>query len=131
MRFRNPLTVLSVAGAALLGLAALAPGAGLVPAAQAQDKEPIKIALVQGTSGSPLEVFSRQSQDGFKLGIEYATGGSNMVLDRPIEIITKDTQFKPDVARAVLATRVDLYCTRQNVEESARRGRRPIWARGL
>ncbi len=103
MRFRNPLTVLSVAGAALLGLAALAPGAGLVPAAQAQDKEPIKIALVQGTSGSPLEVFSRQSQDGFKLGIEYATGGSNMVLDRPIEIITKDTQFKPDVARAVLA----------------------------
>jgi len=69
MRFRNPLTVLSVAGAALLGLAALAPGAGLVPAAQAQDKEPIKIALVQGTSGSPLEVFSRQSQDGFKLGI--------------------------------------------------------------
>ncbi|MFC3226776.1 substrate-binding domain-containing protein [Marinibaculum pumilum] len=103
MRFRNPLTALSVAGAALLGLAVLAPGAGLTPAAQAQDKDPIKIALVQGTSGSPLEVFSRQSQDGFRLGVEYATGGSNMVLDRPIEIITKDTQFKPDVARAVLA----------------------------
>lgn len=100
MRFRNPLTALPVGAAAMLGLAVLGIAAD---GAEAQDKAPIKIALVQGTSGSPLEIFSRQSQEGFRLGVEYATGGSNMVLDRPIEIITKDTQFKPDVARAVLA----------------------------
>ncbi|MEQ8344566.1 MAG: substrate-binding domain-containing protein [Sneathiellaceae bacterium] len=100
MRFRTPLTALSAGAVAMLGLAVLGIAAD---GALAQDKTPIKIALVQGTSGSPLEVFSRQSQDGFRLGVEYATGGSNMVLDRPIEIITKDTQFKPDVARAVLA----------------------------
>ncbi len=100
MRFRTPLTALSAGAVAMLGLAVLGIAAD---GAKAQDKTPIKIALVQGTSGSPLEVFSRQSQDGFRLGVEYATGGSNMVLDRPIEIITKDTQFKPDVARAVLA----------------------------
>ncbi len=65
--------------------------------------EPIKIALVHGTSGHPFEVFSKQTQTGFMLGLEYATGGSMEVMGRKIEVIRKDTQFKPDVARAVLA----------------------------
>ena len=65
--------------------------------------DPIKIALVHGLSGSNFEVYSKQAQVGFELGIEYATNGTNMVRGRPIEIIKKDTKFKPDVARAVLA----------------------------
>ncbi len=76
-------------------------GAVIVSAAWAAD--PIKIAVVHGISGHTFEVFSKQAQTGFDMGIEYATGGTNMVKDRPIEIIRKDTQFKPDVARAVLA----------------------------
>ena len=66
------------------------------------DEDPVKIALVHGLSGSTFEVFSKQTQTGFELGIEYATKGTGMVKGRKIEIIKKDTQFKPDVARAVL-----------------------------
>jgi len=76
---------------------------GVVLASAAQAQDPVKIALVHGISGHSFEVFSKQSQTGFALGIEYATGGTNMVKGHPIEIIHKDTQFKPDVARAVLA----------------------------
>ncbi len=75
----------------------------VLAAATAFAAEPIKIALVQGTSGSPLEVYSKQSQTGFKLGIEYATQGTMEVLGRKIEVIAKDTQFKADVARSLLA----------------------------
>ncbi|MWD30134.1 ABC transporter substrate-binding protein [Aquicoccus sp. SCR17] len=89
----TPLKFLAAAGLAL-GLA--------VPAA-AQDDDPIKIALVHGLSGSALEAFSKQTQTGFEMGIEYATDGSMEVNGRKIELIIKDTQFKPDVARAVLA----------------------------
>lgn len=89
----TPLKFLAAAGLAL-GLA--------VPAA-AQHDDPIKIALVHGLSGSALEAFSKQTQTGFEMGIEYATDGSMEVNGRKIELIIKDTQFKPDVARAVLA----------------------------
>ncbi|WP_127115090.1 substrate-binding domain-containing protein [Shimia sediminis] len=85
--------------AKLAGVAAL--GLSMATAALAQD--PVKIALVHGISGHSFEVFSKQAQTGFELGIEYATGGTGMVKGVPIEIIHKDTQFKPDVARAVLA----------------------------
>lgn len=77
--------------------------ASITIASSAMAADPIKIALVHGTSGHTFEVFSKQTQTGFEMGIEYATGGTNTVKGRPIEIIKKDTQFKPDVARAVLA----------------------------
>ena len=69
---------------------------------QAQE-DPIKIALVHGLSGSTFEAFSKQAQTGFKMGLEYATDGTMKIKGHDIEIIEKDTQFKPDVARAVLA----------------------------
>ncbi|WP_069300536.1 substrate-binding domain-containing protein [Neptunicoccus sediminis] len=81
--------------------AALAGAAAFAGAAWAED--PIKIALIHGLSGSSFEAFSKQAQTGFELGLEYATEGSNTVKGHPIEVIIKDTQFKPDVARAVLA----------------------------
>ncbi len=81
--------------------ASLAVSISMAGAALAQD--PIKIALVHGLSGSAFETFSKQAHTGFELGIEYATDGTNMVDGRPIELIIKDTQFKPDVARTVLA----------------------------
>lgn len=80
-----------------------ATGVCLSLASGAAAQDPVKIALVHGTSGHAFEVFSKQAQTGFELGIEYATGGTGMVKGHPIEIIYKDTQFKPDVARAVLA----------------------------
>ena len=83
-------------GSALFGVAIAA--AASTGAATAAD--PIKIALVHGISGHTFEVFSKQAQTGFELGLEYATNGTMQVRGRPIEIIRKDTQFKPDVARA-------------------------------
>lgn len=83
-------------------LAAAMAIASPVPLTTAQEN-PVKIALVHGLSGSTFEVFSKQTQIGFELGIEYATKGTGMVKGRKIEIIKKDTQFKPDTARAVLA----------------------------
>src|SRR5690606_6145966 len=80
-------------------LAALAL-AGAVIAAQpgaAQD-DAVKIALVNGLSGSPLATYSQQTVTGFKLGLEYATKGTMEIKGRKIEVIEKDTQFKPDVA---------------------------------
>lgn len=69
----------------------------------ASAQEPVRIALIHGTSGSSLEVYSKQSETGFQLGLEYATDGSMEVNGHPIELIFKDTQFKPDVARTLLA----------------------------
>lgn len=86
---------------ALAAALALVSFAVAVPAS-AEDG-PIRIALVHGLSGSTFEAFSRQTQTGFEMGLEYATGGTNEVRGRKIEIIVKDTQFKPDVARAALA----------------------------
>jgi branched-chain amino acid transport system substrate-binding protein len=82
--------------AAVVGMVTLAatwPGAAL-----AQTQAPIKIGLVQGISGS-LEVYAKQAVTGFKLGLEYATGGKMEVLGRKIEIIIEDDQSKPDVSK--------------------------------
>ncbi|QKV20485.1 substrate-binding domain-containing protein [Oricola thermophila] len=62
----------------------------------------VKLALVHGLSGSPLEAYSKQTSTGFMLGLEYATNGTMTVKGRKIEVIEKDTQFKPDIARSVL-----------------------------
>src|SRR5690606_22545322 len=80
---------------ALMGAPALAPAFA--------DDGPVKIALLHGLSGSPLEAYSKQTHAGFELGLEYATNGTLEVKGRKIEVIEKDTQFKPDVARALLA----------------------------
>jgi branched-chain amino acid transport system substrate-binding protein len=71
-------------------------------AAFAQD-DAVRIALLHGLSGNPLEAYSKQTHTGFELGLEYATGGTMEVKGKKIELIIKDTQFKPDIARALLA----------------------------
>jgi len=82
-------------------LAALALSTALSGAAFAQDAA--RIALLHGLSGSPLEAYSKQTHTGFEMGLEYATNGTMEVKGKPIELIIKDTQFKPDIARALLA----------------------------
>ena len=69
----------------------------------AYSQDTAKIALVHGLSGSSFEVFSKQTSTGFNMGLEYATKGTMMVKGKKIEVLEKDTQFKPDVARSVLA----------------------------
>lgn len=74
----------------------LALGASLASAA-----DPIKIARVVGITG-PYEAYTKQSLVGFEMGLEYATKGSNQILGRPVELIVKDTQLKPDLGKQLL-----------------------------
>ena len=77
----------------LLSLCAIA-----LPAGRADAQTPIKIGFVQGQTG-PLEVYAKQEINGFKLGLEYATGGKMEVLGRKIDVIVEDDQLKPDVSK--------------------------------
>src|SRR6266542_4131752 len=65
---------------------------------QAGAQAPIKIGFVQGLTG-PFEVYAKQEVNGFKLGLEYATGGKMEVVGRKIEVIVEDDQLKPDVSK--------------------------------
>lgn len=65
-------------------------------------EEPIKIAHVYGKTG-PFEAYAKQSHVGLMMGLEYATGGTMEINGRPIEVIEKDSQLKPDIGRAMLA----------------------------
>jgi len=69
-----------------------------LPAGDAAAQAPVKIGLVQGLTG-PFEVYAKQAVTGFKLGLEYATGGKMDVLGRKIELLVEDDQLKPDVSK--------------------------------
>lgn len=70
--------------------------------ASAQEGTPIKIALVIDQTGA-FEEAARQTEIGFRLGLQYATDNSMKVAGHPIEIIIKDSALKADLARSRLA----------------------------
>ncbi len=84
---------------ALVAAAALA---GALPAA-AQSKSEVRIALIYSKTG-PLEAYGKQTETGFMMGLDYATGGTMTVAGKKIVVIEKDTQGKPDVGKSLLAT---------------------------
>jgi branched-chain amino acid transport system substrate-binding protein len=90
MRTRRSLTTLLSLTFAVIA-AALAPGEAVAQA-------PIRIGLVQGLTG-PFEVYAKQAVTGFKLGLEYGTGGTNAMLGRKVEVLIEDDQLKPDVSK--------------------------------
>jgi branched-chain amino acid transport system substrate-binding protein len=83
-----------------IALAALGLGA-LLPAVVPAQPGPIKIGVVQGLTG-PFEVYAKQMVAGFKLGLEYGTGGTNTLLGRKVEVLIEDDQLKPDVAKRIV-----------------------------
>ena len=75
-----------------------------MPSGPAHAADPIKIAVIQDATGSAvLEDYAKQFYRGFDLGIDFATKGTRQVLGSSIEILRKDTNVKPDRARALLA----------------------------
>jgi branched-chain amino acid transport system substrate-binding protein len=62
----------------------------------------IRIAHVYDKTGA-LEAYARQTQTGLMMGLEYATNGTMTVNGNKLVVIEKDTQGKPDVAKAQLA----------------------------
>jgi branched-chain amino acid transport system substrate-binding protein len=81
-----------IAGA-LFGAAVMTAGA-----ACAQD---LKIALIYSKTG-PLEAYAKQTENGLMLGLEYLTQGSLSLNGRKINVLPKDDQGKPDVAKSLL-----------------------------
>ncbi|MDN3545101.1 substrate-binding domain-containing protein [Kinneretia asaccharophila] len=74
---------------------------GLPGTALAQGKE-IRIAHIYSKTG-PLEAYGKQTQTGFMMGLDYATGGTMTVAGKKIVVIEKDDQGKPDVGKSLLA----------------------------
>ncbi|MED4886289.1 substrate-binding domain-containing protein [Lysinibacillus fusiformis] len=57
----------------------------------------IRIGVLASLTGA-LESYGKQTQRGFDLGVEYATGGTMEVSGKKIEIVYEDTETKPEVA---------------------------------
>ena len=79
--------------------AAAAVLAGATASARADD---LTVALIYGRTG-PLEAYAKQTETGLRLGFEYATKGTMTIDGRKINIIVKDDQSKPDLAKSALA----------------------------
>jgi branched-chain amino acid transport system substrate-binding protein len=62
----------------------------------------IKIAHIYSKTG-PLEAYGKQTQTGFMMGLDYATGGTMQVAGKKITVIEKDDQGKPDLGKSLLA----------------------------
>ncbi|MEH7122572.1 substrate-binding domain-containing protein [Bacillus sp. JJ1773] len=60
-------------------------------------KDPIKIGVLASLSGA-LESYGKQTVNGFKLGLDYATDGTMEVAGHKIEYVIEDTETKPEVA---------------------------------
>ena len=93
----TPGFIRAAAGAAL----ALSAAFGASLPAFAQGKE-IRIAHVYSRTG-PLEAYGKQTQTGFLMGLDYATGGTMTVAGRKLVVLEKDDQGKPDVGTSQLA----------------------------
>jgi branched-chain amino acid transport system substrate-binding protein len=63
--------------------------------------EAIKIGIMQGLSG-PYEVYAKQEVTGFKMGLEYATQGTNKIIGRDVKLFIEDTQLKPARGKMLL-----------------------------
>jgi branched-chain amino acid transport system substrate-binding protein len=80
-----------------LGVCALA----LAAAAGAAGAKEIKVCLIAGKTG-PLEAYAKQTENGFMMGLEYLTKGTNQVGADKISVIVKDDQLKPDRGKSLL-----------------------------
>ena len=62
-----------------------------------KDTSPIKIGVVTSLSG-PIAEYGVEWQRGFKIGLEYATGGTNKVDGRPVQVTFQDDGGDPNMA---------------------------------
>lgn len=75
-----------------------APAAGAAPAKPAAPAAPaaaITIGMLTDRSGA-LAIYGPSLENGFNIGLEYATKGSNKVAGKDIKVVVKDTASNPD-----------------------------------
>ena len=75
--------------------------AGFILTSPAFAADPIKIGIIQGLSG-PYEIYGKAEVTGFKMGLEWATNGTNKILGRDVELVIEDTQLKPARGKMLL-----------------------------
>jgi branched-chain amino acid transport system substrate-binding protein len=68
-------------------------------AASAQD---YKIDVLYAKSHPLFESYAKQMEHGFNLGMEYLTNGTMLIDGHKVTVLFKDTQGKPDMAKALL-----------------------------
>lgn len=84
----------------LLSLVLMAVDAGAQgAAAKAGD---IRVGLIFDKTG-PLEAYVKQTRAGLIIGLDYATEGKMTIAGRKVVVVERDSQGKPDVAKAQLA----------------------------
>ncbi len=59
--------------------------------------DPIRIGVITTTSGA-LQTYGQQYLEGLEAGLAYATDGTNVVNNRPIEFVVRDDGLDPDAA---------------------------------
>ncbi len=87
---RRYFTILLIVALALTAVVSV-----LVSPASAQGKS-LKIGLMNDTSGA-LKQYGKELNQGFTLGLKYATGGKMEVAGRKLEVLERDNAGKPDV----------------------------------
>ena len=75
--------------------------AGFILTTSAFAADPIKVGIIQGLSG-PYEIYGKAEVTGFKMGLEWATNGTNKILGREVELVIEDTQLKPARGKMLL-----------------------------
>jgi len=90
MNFKSNRSILVMAFLTLVLIASTAFAAG-----------PIKIGVLQGLSG-PYEIYGKAEVTGFKMGLEWATNGTNKILGRDVKLVVEDTQLKAARAKMLL-----------------------------
>ena len=88
--------------AARVALLATAVAATFASTAAFSQSGEIRIAHIYSKTG-PLEAYGKQTQTGFMMGLDYATGGTMTVNGKKLTVIEKDDQGKPDLGKSLLA----------------------------
>jgi branched-chain amino acid transport system substrate-binding protein len=83
--------------AGLLATTAVVAGCGTQTGGNSPDTSPLKIGVVRALSG-PLAEYGKEWQRGFKIGLEYATNGTDKVDGRKVNVIWKDDATDPKQA---------------------------------
>ncbi|HEX6499815.1 MAG TPA: substrate-binding domain-containing protein [Micromonosporaceae bacterium] len=90
-----------IAAAGLAVVAAFASGCGSPQKAATGDSggdtTPVKVGLVYSQTGV-LASYGKQYEEGFKAGLAYATGGTNKIGKRPVEVTEMDDAGDPQKA---------------------------------
>ena len=85
-----------LAGCASAGTAGTTPAGG---GGSASASAPVKVGLVYSRTG-PLAAYGLQYEQGFKAGLDYATGGTDTVDGHPVQVTEDDDTGDPATAVA-------------------------------